>query len=130
MSQHNRATSAGEADLQMHAAQGKDLSAQLDRYNQQQNQQNNARLQQTRQSAAAGLQEQAEEQRQYNLKLGMQEGGSRGSSQPHNLNLAQIDYSSPPYNYAGQGHGPNTTKNQSLQNQGGIEFAAGASQAA
>ena len=114
----------------MHAAHGKDPSAQLDRYNQHHNQQNEATLHQTRQSAAAGLQEQAEEQRQYSLQLGMQEGGARGSSQPRNPNLAQIDYPSPQYNYAGQGHGANTTKNQSLQNQGGIEFATGASQAA
>lgn len=59
----------------------------------------------------------------------MQEGGARGSSQPRNPNLTQIDYSAAQYNYGGQGHGANTTKNQSLQNQGGVEFPPGASQA-
>lgn len=116
VTQHNRTTSDGAANLQMQ--QAKELAINVDR----QYQQNDRKVPQSKEGVAASLQQQAHEQRKYSLQLSLQDSaGVRGSSQQHQLNLTQIDYPSQQYGY-GHGFGANTTKNEQLKNQKGIDF--------
>ena len=75
-------------------------------------QQNDRKVPQSKDGAAASAQQQANE-RKYSLQLSLQDQlAVRGSTQQPNLNLTQIDYTSQQYNYAAHGFGSNTTKNE------------------
>lgn len=81
VSQHNRATSDGAMGHQMQQEQAKDLAMNLERQQHLMHQQNQRKIQHSKDKEMMKLQQQAQDQRKYSLQLSLQDSsGTRGSS--------------------------------------------------